>query len=226
MTTFMNEISATDTDPYAAQRHQMVQDQIVSRGIKNEHVLHAMKTVPRHEFVQPEYIHEAYTDSPLPIGTGQTISQPYIVALMTEMLNPQEDDKILEIGTGSGYQAAVLAKLAKDVYTIEIIKDHAHRAKTIFSKLGYNTIHARTGDGYFGWPDESPFNGIILTAAPPSVPTPLIEQLKEGGKLALPEGGPYQYLKIYTKQNATLVEKKTIPVQFVPMTGYIQSKKT
>ncbi len=209
-----------DQDHYAALRKDMVERQIRSRGITDQATLNAMLKVPRHEFV-PEYQKpNAYEDRPLSIGSNQTISQPYIVAYMTEAINPEKSDKVLEIGTGSGYQAAVLAEIVDQVYTIEIIPELAARAQETFARLGYANIYTRTGDGYAGWPVEAPFDAIIVTAAPEEVPPPLIEQLKEGGRMIIPVGPVYrvQYLQLLTKKNGKLKVQNLLPVRFVPFT--------
>ncbi|HHM24105.1 MAG TPA: protein-L-isoaspartate(D-aspartate) O-methyltransferase [Bacteroidetes bacterium] len=209
-------------DEYAELRNRMVVEQIASRGVSDPRVLAAMRKVPRHEFVPEEYRDLAYRDTPLPIGYGQTISQPYIVAYMTEQLHIGKEDTVLEIGTGSGYQAAVLAELASEVYTIEIIPELAERAKKTLRRLGYNNVHVRIGDGYKGWPEHAPFDAIILAAAPPRVPQPLLDQLKEGGRLIAPVGEDYQELVLIRKENGEILRENLIPVRFVPMTGEAQ----
>jgi protein-L-isoaspartate(D-aspartate) O-methyltransferase len=212
--------SLKERDDYAALRKDMVETQIRNRGITDQAILNAMLKVPRHEFV-PEYQKQnAYEDRPLSIGYHQTISQPYIVAYMTETIDPKESDKVLEIGTGSGYQAAVLAEIVDQVYTIEIIPELATRAEAAFNRLGYENIYSRTGDGYLGWPEEAPFDAIMVTAAPEEVPPPLIEQLKEGGRMIIPVGPVHrvQYLQLLTKKNGKLKVKTLLPVRFVPFT--------
>ena len=209
---------------YAAARAHMVETQIRARGIKNPRVLQAMGEVPRHLFVPPAVRDRAYDDSPVPIGDGQTISQPYIVALMTSLLDLKPQDKVLEIGTGSGYQAAVLSHLATEVYTIEIRPDLAHEAERRLTDLGYANVHVRIGDGYGGWPAVAPFDGIVVTAAPPHIPQPLIDQLKVGGRMVVPVGSYFQDLQVITKTAHGLEKKNVIPVRFVPMTGEIQKK--
>lgn len=208
---------------FAILRKRMVEEQLKGpgRNITDPRVLKAMEKVPRHKFVPPEFIHEAYDDHPVPIGFGQTISQPYIVAFMTEQLHLQPDDKVLEIGTGSGYQAAILAEIAKEVYTIEIIAELAKRAKTTLAELGYTNVHVRIGDGYQGWPEAAPFDAIMLTCAPDHVPPPLVDQLKDGGRMILPVTGPFgmQELILLVKQGDQLLKKRVLPVRFVPMTG-------
>ena len=209
---------------FAAARHKMVATQIKARGITDKRLLAAMEAVERHRFVDPAYRFRAYEDYPLPIGESQTISQPYIVALMTDLLQLKPDDRVLEIGTGSGYQAAVLAELVAEVYTIEIIEILGLRADTLLRKLGYDNINVRIGDGYAGWPEKSPFDAIIVTAAPPEIPQPLIDQLAEGGRLVIPVGDYYQELILMEKKKGQLSEKEIIPVRFVPMTGQAQEE--
>lgn len=202
-------------------RKAMVVDQIKERGIRDRRILKVMETVPRHEFVPEEYRAFAYDDSPLPIGEGQTISQPYIVALMTECLNLEGDEKVLEVGTGSGYQAAILCELAKEVYTIEILETLAERAEELLQKLGYKNVKVKCGDGYLGWEEYAPFDGIIVTCAPDHIPRPLIDQLAEGGRMVIPVGEidfP-QVLKIVEKREGEVTVRNVVPVRFVPMTG-------
>jgi len=200
-------------------REKMVETQIKARGVKDPRVLSALFKVERHRFVPEEYLNSAYADQPLPIGEGQTISQPYIVALMTELLELKGDEKVLEIGTGSGYQAAILAELAKEVYTIEIIESLASMTKNRLSQLGYQNVNVKAGDGYLGWPEVGPFDGIIITCAPDHIPKPLIEQLKEGGRMVVPVGAYSQELKKIVKRSGKIVTTDVIPVVFVPMTG-------
>jgi len=203
---------------YTAKREKMVKKQIESRGVKDEKVLDAMEKVERHLFVLPEYLDRAYDDCPLPIGEGQTISQPYIVALMTELLELNNKKKVLEIGTGSGYQAAILAELAGEVYSIELIEPLGKNAKEILDKLAYTNIHLKIGDGYKGWPENAPFDGIIVTCSPTKVPEPLKEQLAEGGIMVIPIGEHYvQELAIITKKDGKLIQKGITGVRFVPM---------
>ena len=197
----------------------MIEKQIRTRGIKNEVVLNAMRKVDRHKFVPEEIRHQAYSDRPLPIGEGQTISQPYIVALMTELLELKDGDRVLEVGTGSGYQAAILAELADHVYTIEIIGSLALSAERLLRELGYGNITVKIGDGYIGWEEFAPFDAIIVTAAPPHIPQPLLDQLKEGGRLVIPVGDYYQELKKITKVKGKIRSQNVIPVVFVPMIG-------
>lgn len=206
----------------------MVAGQIEARGVKKEAVLEAMREVPRHLFVPADQLGAAYADAPLPIGYGQTISQPYVVALMTELLDLKPGDKVLEIGTGSGYQAAVLSELTPCVYTIEIIPELARQAAERLQKLGYRTIEPRQGDGYHGWKEHAPFDAIIVTAAAGHVPPPLIEQLKPGGRIVIPIGGVYetQNLVVVTKDlDGRLRTRSVLPVTFVPMTGEAQKEK-
>ena len=196
---------------------QMLNEQIIARGIKDNNVIEAMSNVSRKVFIPQELKHRAYEDTPLPIGYGQTISQPYIVAFMTEAAMVDKNSKVLEIGTGSGYQAAVLAELSKDVFTIEIIKPLGEQAERIFKQLEYNNIHVRIGNGYEGWPEESPFDAIIVTAAPKEVPPKLIKQLKVGGRLVVPVGERYQELLSITRTEEGTAIEKLMPVRFVPM---------
>jgi protein-L-isoaspartate(D-aspartate) O-methyltransferase len=203
-----------------ARRRQMVDRQIRARGVSNPDVLAAMTRVPRHLFVPESERPNAYEDEPLPIGYGQTISQPYIVAYMSEMLEAKAGHRVLEIGTGSGYQAAVLAELGCEVFSIEIVPELAERARSTLAELGYANVHVRHGDGYLGWPEEAPFNRVILTAAPREVPQALIDQLAVGGVLIAPVGGPLeQTMTIVRKTSDGVVTRETIPVRFVPMVG-------
>ena len=207
-------------DRWKANRMQMVDEQLRSRGIKDPRVLDAMARVPRHLFVPDSQRDEAYGDFPLPIGHGQTISQPYIVAFMTQALDLRPTDRVLEIGTGSGYQAAVLGELVKDVYTIEIVEPLAERARATLSSLGYQNVHVRAGNGYLGWPEHAPFDRVMVTAAPDEVPPALIEQLAVGGLMAIPVGGAaFQELRILRKTDKGIETLETLPVSFVPMTG-------
>ena len=200
-------------------RNEMVEKQLMNRGIRSKAVLDAMRTVPRHLFVPRNMQSYAYQDSPLPIGLDQTISQPYIVAYMTEQLNPVPGMKILEIGTGSGYQAAILAHLGCEVYTIEILEELTVRAEKVLTDLHYTRIKVRSGNGYAGWLDEAPFDAIIVTAAPDKIPEALLEQLIEGGKMIIPVGHvqAVQSLKLITKKGEKMVEEDLLPVRFVPM---------
>jgi protein-L-isoaspartate(D-aspartate) O-methyltransferase len=210
---------------FKAMREKMVETQIKARGVKDSRVLSAMLKVERHLFVPKDLESSAYSDQPLPIGEGQTISQPYIVALMTELLELKGGEKVLEIGTGSGYQAAILAELAKEVYTIEIVERLATSAKNLLLALGYQNVNVKAGDGYLGWPEAAPFDAIIVTCAPDHVPDPLLEQLKEGGRMVLPVGTYTQELKRIVKRSGKIEVKDTIPVIFVPMTGDGVKKK-
>jgi len=205
----------------------MVRRHIAARGISDPAVLSAMRNVPRHWFVPDRMRRVAYADRPLPIGEGQTISQPYIVALMTEALNLTSETKVLEVGTGSGYQAAVLSEITPHVYTIEIVEPLAKRAMATFARRGYDTIRARADDGYQGWPDYAPFDAIIVTCAPDHIPPPLIEQLAEGGRICIPVGAQHgvQELVVVTKQaDGSIKRTELIPVRFVPMTGQAQDR--
>jgi len=206
---------------YERERLAMVAEQIVARGVQDTAVLAAMRKVPREEFVPELWRSRAYDDGPLPIGKGQTISQPYIVAVMTELARPASQHRVLEIGTGSGYQAAVLAEIVAQVYTIEIVKELADEAAARLKRLGYSNITVRHGDGYRGWPEEAPFDSILITAAVPHPPAPLLEQLKEGGRLVFPQGDPdgYQELVVIEKKNGAFRREVIFPVRFVPMTG-------
>ncbi|QDU18097.1 Protein-L-isoaspartate O-methyltransferase [Gimesia maris] len=208
------------------QRNDMVTRYIEGEGIKNPRVLSSMRQVPRHEFVSSNLKHLAYQDLALPIGYKQTISPPYVVAYMTETIDPQPDDKVLEIGTGSGFQAAVLSALVKDVYTIEIVEGLGKKAAVRLKKLDYDNVHTRIGDGYLGWPEEAPFDKIIVTCSPEKVPQPLIDQLKEGGMLLIPLGERYQQVfHLFQKEKGELKHKRLIPTLFVPMTGRSEEKR-
>ena len=207
------------------ERAAMVSRQIEARAVKDPNVLKAMRVVPRHAFIRPAEQRYAYSDTPLPIGLDQTISQPYIVAFMTEALKLNRGSKVLEIGTGSGYQAAVCAEIAQKVHTIEIVEALARSAKKRLKELGYPNVFVRAGDGFFGWKENAPYDAIIGTAAAGRVPEPLIEQLKPGGRMILPEGSPqgFQYLVLITKdKDGKLHRKNVMPVRFVPMTGEVQ----
>ena len=200
---------------------KMVETQIRRRGVTDLDVLRAMETVARHEFVPDQYETQAYADHPLPIGHGQTISQPYIVALMTELLKLNNTDRVLEIGTGSGYQAAILAEIVAQVYTVEIVEPLAVEASERLERIGYTNIHTLHADGYFGWEEHAPFDAIIVTAAPDHIPQPLVQQLKDGGKLVIPVGPPggYQTLWEITKEGETVKKRNVTGVLFVPLTG-------
>ena len=199
-------------------RQRMVQLQVLERGVRDERVLQAMRKVPRHAFVAEAYRAQAYEDYPLPIEAGQTISQPYIVAVMSALADIAPGEKVLEVGTGSGYQAAVLAALGARVYSIEIVEQLANSARERLRKLGY-TVEVRAGDGYAGWPEAAPFDAILVTAAPPEVPAPLREQLALGGRLVAPVGEDAQHLLVLTRTATGYEEKKVLPVRFVRMTG-------
>jgi len=206
------------TSDYTAQRDRMVREQIAARGVTDERVLNAMRSVPRHEFISEKFRNEAYDDHPLPIGYDQTISQPYVVALMTDQLKPQSSHRVLEIGTGSGYQAAILAGLVADVYSIEIVEPLAKMAEATLQRLGYKNVHVKAGDGYKGWREHAPFDSIIVTCAPDHVPQPLVDQLKEGGRMVIPVGPPLaQELYVLHKSNGQLRQSVLIDVRFVPM---------
>jgi protein-L-isoaspartate(D-aspartate) O-methyltransferase len=211
--------AANQADALEKARGGMVEQQLRARGIKDVRVLDAMRRVPRHLYMPEEVRGEAYEDHPVPIGYGQTISQPYIVAFMTEALEVQPTHRILEIGTGSGYQAAILGELAREVYSIEIVPDLARRAKQTLADLGYKNIHVKEGNGYLGWPEHAPFDRIIVTAAPPEVPPALVAQLKPGGLMAIPVGDFLQELKILRRTATGTETLKTLPVRFVPMVG-------
>jgi len=213
-------VSGAQDQPCYAQRTRMVSEQIAVRGIKNPDVLKAMRETPREQFIPPAVQELAYEDRPVPIGYGQTISQPYIVALMTEMLDIKTDQRVLEIGTGSGYQAAILSSLAKEVYTIEIVTELAKSASLRLNRLGYKNVSVREGDGYKGWPEKAPFERIILTAAPTELPKALTDQLKPGGKLLAPIGhhSSVQELRVVEKTaDGKITSRPVLPVRFVPM---------
>lgn len=203
-------------------RQDMVTNQIEARGIKDERVIDAMLKVERHKFVPENYEKLAYGDHPLPIGRAQTISQPYIVALMTEELALKQGDRVFEVGTGSGYQAAILSLIVDEVFTVEIVEALADSARLRLERLGYNNVHVRHGDGFLGWPEAAPFDAIIITCAPPTLPRPLVDQLAEGGRLIVPLGEEYQMLTLYTKINDSLHKEEIAPVLFVPMKGMIE----
>ncbi len=201
-------------------RDSMVERQLAGRDIRDPRVLAAMAKVPRHEFVPEALKGQAYEDRPLPIGHDQTISQPYIVAFMTEQLKPAATDRVLEIGTGSGYQAAVLAELVAEVYSIEIVEPLAKQAKSTLDRLGYRNVHLKTGDGYLGWTEHAPFDVIIVTCAPERIPQPLVDQLKEGGRMIVPVGPvSNQELVLLERQQGSMRQRAVLPVRFVPMTG-------
>jgi protein-L-isoaspartate(D-aspartate) O-methyltransferase len=204
---------------FTEQREEMVKYQIKARGVNDKSVLTAMLKVPRHLFVQENLQNRAYADEPLPIGSGQTISQPYIVAYMTEQIDIDENEKVLEIGTGSGYQAAILGEIAREVFTIEIVPELGKKASEILQRLNYGNVHVRIGDGYLGWPEEAPFDAIIVTAAPDHIPQPLVDQLKVGGRMMIPVGEFSQDLILLERTEKGIERKRKIPVRFVPMTG-------
>src|SRR5262245_48470118 len=204
---------------FASQRQRMVEQQLKPRGIKDERVLAAMAKVPREEFVPADERSDAYEDGPLPIGYDQTISQPYIVAFMTEQLRPKPRDRVLEMGSGSGYQGANLGEQVADVYTIEIVEPLAKTGEATLQRLGYKNVHLMVGDGYRGWPEEAPFDAIVVTCAPGKVPQPLVDQLKDDGRMVIPVGERFaQELYLLEKKNGQLKESATLPVRFVPMT--------
>ncbi|MHC4668391.1 MAG: protein-L-isoaspartate(D-aspartate) O-methyltransferase [Planctomycetota bacterium] len=215
---------AASEDSWTAARARMVETTIVSRGVKDARVLQAMRKVPRHEFVPPLHRKQAYTDMHLPIGHDQTISQPYLVAIMAEVAAIGPKERVLEIGTGSGYGAAVLAEVAREVYTIEILEPLARQAGATLERLGYDTVHVLHGDGYQGWPEAAPFDAIVVTAAPKRVPEPLKQQLAVGGRLVVPVGEHVQYLRVITRTRDGFEEKPLFEVRFVPMTGEAQER--
>jgi protein-L-isoaspartate(D-aspartate) O-methyltransferase len=210
-------VIAQNEDPYAEDRKRMVDLQVRKRGVTDEKVLTVMEKVPRHLFVPQTIASMAYDDTPLPIGSGQTISQPYIVGYMTDAAGLGPEDRVLEVGTGSGYQAAVLAELVKEVYSIEIIEVLAAAAKDRLERMGYDNIEVIWGDGYKGWPEKAPFDAIIITAAPDKVPEELIRQLKTGGRMVVPVGSFFQELKLIIKTDKGYEERSLLPVRFVPM---------
>jgi len=212
-------------DSYAPARERMVKEQLRPRGIRDARVLEAMARVPRHEMVPEPYRSLAYGDTPLPIGEGQTISQPFVVAYMTERLGLTGNERVLEVGTGSGYQAAVLAELAREVYTIEIVPALARRAAADLARLGYDRVRVREGDGYRGWPEAAPFDAILVTAAPDRIPDPLLEQLAVGGRMIIPVGEHDQRLVLVERRPEGLRITELLPVRFVPMTGEIEKQK-
>jgi protein-L-isoaspartate(D-aspartate) O-methyltransferase len=217
---------ASPGDPYREAREEMVDETIIARGVSDPAVIEAMLAVPRHEFVTSDYLDQAYADHPLPIGYGQTISQPYIVAVMTEALDLASDDVVLEIGTGSGYQAAVLAEIVSQVYTIEIVGALAEQAEQRLAGLGYENVSVLHADGYFGWEEYAPFDAIIVTAAPDHVPTPLLEQLAEGARMAIPVGpvGGYQELWLIERQGDEVASQALGGVRFVPLTRDVRDE--
>jgi protein-L-isoaspartate(D-aspartate) O-methyltransferase len=206
------------TDKFAERRRRLV-EHLRANGIRSDAVLGAMSDVPRHRFVPAAHAGSAYDDRPLPIGHGQTISQPFIVAYMTEAAEVTPGEKVLEIGTGSGYQAAVLSRLAGEVYSVEIIPALAEGARALLRELGYENVRVKTGNGYEGWAEHAPFDAIVVTAAPDEVPPALVEQLAVGGRMVIPVGSAEQEMVVITKTRTGVVERRTIPVRFVPMTG-------
>ncbi|MDZ7626426.1 MAG: protein-L-isoaspartate(D-aspartate) O-methyltransferase [Ignavibacteriaceae bacterium] len=207
-------------DKYSSTRENMVKDQIDNRGIKNQLTLDAMRKVPRHKFVPSNNIDKAYSDGPLPIGYGQTISQPYIVAYMTAVIDPKPGQKVLEIGTGSGYQAAVLAEIVDSVFTIEIITELSNSSQKKLEEIGYKNVFCKNADGYYGWEKYAPFDAIVVTAAAEHIPPPLIKQLKDGGKMIIPVGSPFlnQTLILVEKNGEEITTTSLLPVRFVPFT--------
>jgi protein-L-isoaspartate(D-aspartate) O-methyltransferase len=216
---------AATADGYAAKRRAMVEQQVRQRGITTPSVLAAMEQVPRHLFVPESLRDKAYSNEPLVVGRGITIYQPYVVALMTDHLALKRGSKVLEIGTGSGYHAAVLSRIAREVYSIEIVKPVASKASKLLEGMGYNNVEVKAGDGYQGWPDKAPFDAIILSAAPPKIPQPLVDQLKVGGKMVVPLGGFFQDLLVITKTADGLEKRTVIPVRLQPMSGEVQDGK-
>lgn len=212
--------AAGQSDPHAAERERMVVQQIEARGIDDPATLAAMREVPRHEFVPEDRRRHAYQDRPVPIGYGQTISQPHLVAYMTERLRPRPGMRVLEIGTGSGYQAAVLGAILDEVYSIEIIGDLARWGAENLGRAGYDHVQVRHGDGYYGWPEQAPFDAIVVTAAADHIPPPLLEQLKDGGRMVIPVGSPFltQTLMLVTREGDDIRTRSLLPVRFVPLT--------
>jgi protein-L-isoaspartate(D-aspartate) O-methyltransferase len=219
------KVDRQTNDPTAAARNRMVQRHLVARGLKNPRVLDAFRTVPRHKFLPPKTQRQAYDDESIPIGEGQTITPPYDVAFMTEVLDPKPTDRVYEVGTGSGYQSAILSRLVKDVYSIEIHAPLSKRATQVHKELGYTNIHTRIGDGYAGWPEAAPFDSIIVTCAPTKVPQPLFDQLKEGGRMVIPIGDRFnQKVHLIIKKDGKRVDQELKPTLFVPMTGRDQEE--
>ncbi|MEZ0396001.1 MAG: protein-L-isoaspartate(D-aspartate) O-methyltransferase [Anaerolineales bacterium] len=207
-------------DRYEQERNRMVDEQIARRGLRDPRLLAALRTVPRHRFVPPDELEWAYADGPLPIGHGQTISQPYIVALMTDLLHLAPTARVLEVGTGSGYQAAILGKMAAEVHTVEVIPELARQAEKVLAELGFRNVQVHVGDGSLGWPETAPYDGILVAAAAPDVPPPLLDQLAEGGRLVLPVGSRgFQELQVWERRGGKLHCERGIPVTFVPLRG-------
>ncbi len=215
-----SDVFAFDEDRFTQQREQMVRNQIEDRGINDRTTLEAMRNVPRHRFVRPNEQRRAYSDNPLPIGHGQTISQPFIVAYMTELIDPEPGMKVLEIGTGSGYQAAVLGEITEEVYTIEIIEELGKWGEGNLRDAGYDHVHVKRADGYYGWEEHAPFDAIVVTAAADHIPPPLVEQLRDGGRMVIPVGSPFrtQNLMLVEKQGEDIRTSNLMPVRFVPFT--------
>jgi protein-L-isoaspartate(D-aspartate) O-methyltransferase len=214
--------SPQESARFARERERMVRETIEERGVRDPLTLAAMRKVPRHLFVPPESLGQAYADHPLSIGHGQTISQPYIVAFMTEALGLKGGETVIEIGTGCGYQAAVLSEIAAKVYSIEILAPLAEEARERLRRLGYANVEVRVGDGYRGWPEAGPFDGILVTAAAPQIPAPLKDQLKEGGRMIVPVGNEDQDLILVTRRHGAFEQRRILPVRFVPMTGEVR----
>lgn len=218
---------AGETDPFAAPRRRMVDEDLAREGITNERVLEAMRRVPRHLFVRPEHVRAAYFDQALDIGHRQTISPPFVVAAMTQAIDPRPTDRVLEIGTGSGYQAAVLAELGAEVFSVEIVAPLGEAAAATLHRAGYDRVHTRVGDGFLGWPEHAPFDTIIVTCSPERVPQPLVDQLADGGRLIVPLGEQYQQvLHLFEKRDGTLIDTALMPTLFVPMTGAAETERT
>jgi protein-L-isoaspartate(D-aspartate) O-methyltransferase len=209
-----------NSDEFRIARKHMVEEQIAARGVLDPHLLAVMESVPRHLFIPPDDLAWAYADGPLPIGYGQTISQPYIVALMTELLLVETTHRVLEVGTGSGYQAAILGQMAAEVHTVEVIPELAKQAARILAYLGYGNVHVHSGDGSLGWPENAPFNGILVAAAAPSAPQPLLDQLVDGGRLIIPVGSRgFQHLEVWVRMGKDFNCKNNLAVAFVPLRG-------